>query len=107
VDVVIAQGPFFESASYESLFAAVPVDVRRHHVLLRVPFDVALERVRGDPRRDSTASSLQPDFLRSTHDAFVAIVGSLPPIDIDVDTAGLTADAVAAQVFARLQRSGS
>ena len=104
VDVVIAHGPFFESRSYESLFAAAPAGVRRHHVLLQVAFEDALERVSSDPARGSTALSVQPDFLRSTHDAFAEVVASFPPIDLEVDTSGLTADAVADRVFAHVNQ---
>jgi len=101
-DVVIAHGPFFESDSYESLMAAAPSGARRHHVLLDAPFDVALDRVVSDPERTRTALSVQPDFLRSTHEAFAALVESLPRVDLTVDTAGLTADEVAHSVFALL-----
>ena len=102
VDMVIAHGPFFESGSYRSLFAATPDGGRFHHVLLLAPFDVALDRVRSDPERGATALSAQPEFLRSTHEVFADVIQSLPQVDIEVDTSGLTADEVADHVFALL-----
>lgn len=72
-DVVIAHGPFFESASYERLFAAAPMGARAHHVLLLVSFDVALVRVSSDPERGPGARSTDPEFLASTHEAFRAV----------------------------------
>lgn len=102
VDVVIAHGPFFESRSYESLRAAVPGDVVHHHVLLRAPFEVALARVQSDSERGPTATSAQPEFLRAAHETFANLVGSLPHIDIDIDTSTSAAAEVADHVFALL-----
>lgn len=99
VDVVIAHGPFFESRSYESLFAAAPADARHHHVLLRAPFEVALSRVRSDPGRGPGMRSVQADFLRTTHETFAELIGGLPPIDVDLDTSTFTAQAVADRLF--------
>ena len=101
-DVVIAHGPFFESRSYESLRAAAPAGTRHHHVLLRAPFEVALARVQADRARGPTARSRQPEFLRATHETFATLIGGLPPIDIDVDTATSTAHEVADGIFGLL-----
>jgi thymidylate kinase len=102
VDVVVAHGPFFESDSYESLLAAAPVDAQLHHVLLRATFEVALGRVQADPGRGSMARSAQPEFLRATHQVFAEVADSLPRVDVELDTSGLTAAEVADQVFALL-----
>jgi shikimate kinase len=88
IDVVIAHGPFFESCSYDTLFASTRADSRTHHVLLKVPFDIALQRVTADPERGPSALSKDPDFLRSTHDAFAEL--DLPPADYTFDTFKLT-----------------
>ncbi|MGQ0832358.1 MAG: hypothetical protein ACT4OV_11835 [Microthrixaceae bacterium] len=88
-DVVIAHGPFFESRSYDSLLAAARAGSRTHHVLLSVPFDIALQRVTADPERGSSALSKNPDFLRFTHDAFAEL--ELPPADYTFDTSSMTA----------------
>lgn len=100
VDVVIAHGPFFESGTYDPLFATVGPAGRAHHVLLRVTFDCALERVSNDPDRGSRAFSKDPDFLRSTHDAFEQLGPRLPPADLDLDTSELTASDAAARIAA-------
>ena len=102
VDVVIAHGPFFESRSYGSLLAAAPADARHHHVLLRAPFEVALARVQSDPGRNPEMRSVQPDFLRETHETFAERIGGLPPIDVDLDTSEFTAQQVADRVFGHL-----
>jgi hypothetical protein len=99
VDVVIAHGPFFESRSYDSLFAAAPTDTLRHHVVLTVSFEVALERVMSDPERGPAALSVQPDFLRATHERFAALVGSLPFVDVVIDTSHMEPREVAERVF--------
>lgn len=89
IDVVIAHGPFFESRSYDSLFASAKAGSRTHHVVLSVPFDIALQRVTADRERGSSALSKNPDFLRSTHDAFAEL--DLPPADYTFDTSSMTA----------------
>jgi shikimate kinase len=83
-DVVIAHGPFFEARSYEALFASAGAGSRTSHVLLTVPFEVALGRVTADPDRRPTARSRDPDFLRSTHEVFAGL--DLPAADFTFDT---------------------
>lgn len=105
VDVVIAHGPFFESRSYGSLFGAVPPDAARHHVLLRAPFEIALERVVSDSDRRPTAMSRNPEFLQATHQTFAELERDLPTIDLDIDTSQLTVPEVADRLFEHLQVS--
>ena len=93
VDVVVAHGPFFESATYDDLFATTPVGATNLHLLLRVSYDVALARVLADADRTPTAMSRDPSFLRSAYDAFVE--RELPPADVEIDTDDLAPDAVA------------
>lgn len=99
VDVVIAHGPFHEARCYDSLFGAAPPDAARHHVLLRAPFEVALQRVRADPARGPAAPSVQPGFLRATHEAFLRSAGTMPAASTDIDTSRLSAVEVADRVF--------
>ena len=99
--VVIAHGPFFESRSYDSLRAATSPKSRLHHVLLTVRFDIALKRVTADPVRPPSAWSRNPDFLRSTHDAFSAL--DLPPVDETFDTSQTMAVDIAARLTERLR----
>lgn len=91
VDVVIAHGPFFESRSYDSLFASPPAGTRVQHVLLQVSYEVAQERVSADPDRAPHALSKDPEFLRSTHDNFKVIEAELPHVDLVCDTTYRTA----------------
>jgi len=101
-DAVIAHGPFFESRSYESLFATCPPDGVVTHVLLQVSFAVALTRVTNDGDRTPGAPSTRADFLQSAHDAFHEIETQLPPVDIAIDTSDVTADWVADSIARRL-----
>lgn len=104
-EVVIAHGPFYESRSYDSLLAAVNPDCRTLHVLLTVRFDIALERVTADAGRPPSALSKNPDFLRSTHDAFSTL--DLPPIDETFDTTKTTAANIAERLTKLLQDCSS
>jgi len=102
-DVVIAHGPFFESGSYDSLFAAAPEDALQHHVLLRVPFEIALQRVMIDPGRGPGAISRDSELLRTTHERFREVEQSLPRVDIEIETSDMSAADVADRLFALLQ----
>ena len=102
VDVVIAHGPFFESDSYDDLFAAAPGDGAVRHLLLDVSFDQAFERVSADPERRPDALSRNADFLRSTHDAFRERVPDLPRVDATIETTGRSVSEVIDAVLAAL-----
>jgi thymidylate kinase len=97
-DVVVAHGPFFEAGSYESLFTAAPADAQVVHVLLKVPFDVALQRVLSDGDRGPNALSRDPKFLRSAHDAFELHARTFPAAQLEVDASTMTAAEIAKQV---------
>jgi len=102
VDVVIAHGPFFESRSYGQLFATAPRGASVLHVLLRVSYEQALSRVTSDAERGSAAISRDPDFLRSTHDAFRERESGLPLIHVEIDTNDLTPEAIADRLVAKV-----
>jgi shikimate kinase len=92
VDVVIAHGPFFTPEESEALHAAIPATIAQRRVLLLVPFEVALERVRDDLSR---GISKEPDFLRSTHERFASVRADLPPAEREFDTTTLSAGDIA------------
>ena len=104
-EVVIAHGPFYESRSYDSLLAAVNPGCRTLHVRLTVRFDIALERVAADTGRPPSALSRNPDFLRSTYDAFSAL--DLPLTDETFDTSQTAAANIAERLTGRLQDRSS
>jgi len=101
-DVVVGHGPFFESCSYESLFAAAPADSLVHHFLLRTPFNIALKRVIADSDRGPQAITRNPQFLRDTHDNFSRVATTLPHVDLEVDTSEMAAATVAERLFEHL-----
>lgn len=101
--MVIAHGPFFESRNYDLLSAAAPEDARRHHVLLRVTFEVALQRVTTDQGRGSDALSQDCEFLRAAHERFRKMEQSLPGVDIEIDTSDISATDVADRILTFLQ----
>lgn len=100
VEVVIAHGPFGEAGSYGALRAAAHDTVRFHHVLLSVSVEDAQERVIGDVSRPASALSRDPEFLRSTHEAFGAL--DLPPCDEVFDTSRRSPSQIAHEIAARL-----
>jgi shikimate kinase len=102
VDVVIAHGPFFESNTYDELFATSPPGRSTLHVLLRVSYDDALARVSNDADRGPHALSKDPEFLRSTHDAFTALETTLPATDLEIDTSELAPEEIAERLAAEV-----
>jgi thymidylate kinase len=91
IDVVVAHSSFLTDESRAPLRAAVAPNLPTTSVRLLVPFEVALERVTGDPER---GLSKDPDFLRATHERFGARAATLPPADRTYDTTTMTADAI-------------
>jgi len=102
VDVVVAHGPFFESRSYDELFATAPGDATVLHVLLRVSYEEAVARVTSDTERGATAISRDPEFLRSTHSAFRERESALPRVHLEIDTTDLALEVIAERVVARV-----
>lgn len=106
VQIVVAHGPLVATGvpGYDvgPLLRAVPGETAVSHALLRVPFEVALERVRGDPERAATAISKNPGWLRGAHDRFAAALGQAPAFRWDIDTAGTTPSAIADVIGADL-----
>ena len=94
-DTVVAHGPFFETDIYDELLEASPPGSSALHVLLRVSYRRAVERVTADPDRGPDALSRDLDFLRSTHEAFHALGHNVPAVDVEVDTEDQLPDAIA------------
>jgi thymidylate kinase len=101
-DSVVAHGPFFESGGYGLLFARQTAKTQTQHVLLRVPTDVALDRVKREPSR---GMSRDPGFLRATHERFRELEPSLPAPSFVYDTTVLTADQIAEELAGSLRHT--
>ena len=82
MDVVVAHGPIFTREDEGLLLDGLPGVIPRR-VLLRTPFAVAAERVALDPTR---VVSKDLTFLRSTYDAFEALISGPSSYDDDFDT---------------------
>jgi deoxyadenosine/deoxycytidine kinase len=102
-DIVVAHGPFFESQTYEQLFASVPPNASALHVVLRVSYEQALSRVTSDPERGPGAISRDPSFLEATHEAFRTL--KLPRVDIEIETTDLAVEDVVDEVLAKLSNA--
>ena len=99
VDVVITQGPFFESDGFEILRRAQPRDIAVHHILFRVDTEVAITRVRDDPTR---GISRDPTFVRESNDRLRALSHALPAMKLELDTTHYRPDEIASAVMAAL-----
>lgn len=77
------------------LLRAVPGGVRVSHALFRVPFSIALERVRNDHQRAEGAISRDEDWLAGTHDRFAAALTSAPEFRWAFNTAAASATRIA------------
>jgi hypothetical protein len=98
-DAVVAHGPFFESGGYEILLDGHGDDVDVRHVLLRVSYRTALQRVSADAGR---RASKDPEFLRATHLRFSELEPTLPTPDFVFDTEAADADRIASALVAEL-----
>ena len=96
---VIVHGPFFQGDENERLLHAVPegTDVRR--VLLLDTFDVALERVRGDPER---VLSKYPEVLRRTYDRVESLLPTMPSSNWSFDATTTTSRQIVDDLAASL-----
>ena len=72
---VIAHGPFFEPQENEALLHAVPQGIEPRRVQLSATYEVALERVTGDPLRKL---SKDPEFLRRAYERVESLLPTLP-----------------------------
>jgi hypothetical protein len=106
VDVVVAHGPLVADGApgYDvgPLLRAVPGHVQISHALLRVPIEVAVERVRSDSTRSPSAISRHEDWLRGAHQRFAAAVASAPRFRWEFDTVESSADEIAAVIVSQL-----
>lgn len=84
------------------LLEATPDRVRTSHALLRVPVDVAVERVRTDAARGPAAASRDERWLRDAHTRFTDALAQAPPFRWDFDTAVSASSDVAHAIAATL-----
>jgi len=102
VQIVVAHGPLVAvgEPGYDvgPLLRAVPSETEVSHALLRVPFEVALERVGSDPDRTATAISKDQNWLRGAHERFAAALSQAPAFRWDIDTVGTTPSVIADRI---------
>jgi shikimate kinase len=96
---VIAHGPFFERNAMEAVLRDVPMDVPRFRVMLRTSYDVALQRVAGDPDRDL---SKDPERLRAAYQRALPMLEEMPPSEWTFDTANTSANSIVDDLMAAL-----
>ncbi|MGH9211642.1 MAG: hypothetical protein ACRD2C_13300 [Acidimicrobiales bacterium] len=53
-----------------------------------------------DADREPQALSKDPEFLRSTHDAFTALETTVPATDLEIDTSDLAPEEIAERLAA-------
>ena len=80
---VVAPGPFFDPEEVRTLLDPVPQRTRVWWLYLSCTYEVALQRVLRDPRRNVSSDS---GFLKMTYDRVAALRPSMPPADWTVDT---------------------
>ena len=95
---VVAHGSFFYADEPSSTASGVGDD-EAVRVLLSVPYEVALQRVREDPDRGVTKD---PNFLLWTHERFAERAPSLPTFELQFDTTVASVDEIAGAVVSRL-----
>ena len=84
VDAVIADGPFYSPSETAALMQSVPIGIVAHRVMLLATYELALERVAGDPSR---GVSKDPVILRLLYEEFARQVPSIDPCEWSFDTA--------------------
>ena len=100
---VVAHGPFFEENAMGAVLRGVPPDVPRFRVLLLTTYEVALQRVAGDPERDL---SKDPDRLRAAYERAMPMLEALPSADWTFDTTDTSAERVVDDLIDGLLGSG-
>ena len=95
VAVVIADGSFNSPGDRAALARDLGADTDPVYVTLRVSFEEALRRAQSDPSR---GISRDPDFLGSYFVAMGALLATVAPTDIVIDTEQMTARSAAAAI---------
>jgi len=97
VGVVVVEGDFLTAEQRNELTTALRSSAPALFVTLRVPIDVALERVQRDPTR---GLSRDPGFLRRHYARVEEDVRGRPATDLVIDTASVGVDEAARTVVA-------
>jgi shikimate kinase len=91
VDVVIADGPFYSQSETAALMQCVPTGIAARRVMLLSTYEVALQRVAGDPSR---GVSKDPVLLRMLYEEFARELPSIDPCEWTFDTSDCSIDDV-------------
>ena len=86
VGVVIAEGDFLTSEERAEYVDALASDDQPRFVTMRVPVDVALDRVRRDASR---GLSRDPDFLRRHYEGVDGAMRTRPETDLVIDASSV------------------
>jgi adenylylsulfate kinase-like enzyme len=86
VVVVVVEGEFLTAAQRAEFADALPSGIEPQFVMLRVPYDVAEQRVLSDPFR---GRSRDPVFLRDHFNATQEAVRNAPATDLALDTSAV------------------
>jgi shikimate kinase len=92
VGVIVVEGDFLAQEERAEFLSALRSSVKPEFVTLRVPIDVALQRVQGDPTR---GISRDPHFLRRHYEQLEEALRTRPGTDLVFDTASAGPDEVA------------
>jgi shikimate kinase len=93
---VIAHGPFFDPQEEQALLHARPPEIEPRRVQLLTTYEVALERVTGDPRRKV---SKDPEVLRRAYDRVESLLVAAPRADWTFDTTATSWQDIVDQLF--------
>ncbi len=95
VDVVIAEGSYNRPGDREAFDRELRVGTSPVYIALRVSYEGALRRARGDPTR---GRSRDASFLAAHFASRAAVLAAPPATDIVIDTERTTAAAAAAMI---------
>jgi hypothetical protein len=96
---VVAHGPLFEKNAMEAVLRGVPAEVPTFRVLLLTTYEVALQRVAGDPERDLSKDA---ERLRASYERAMPMLEALPPADWTFDTTNTDLVCIVDQLIAGL-----
>jgi len=99
VDVVIVDGPFYSPSETAALMQRVPMGIAVRRVMLLATYELARERVAGDPSR---GVSKDPVILRLLYDEFARQLPSIAPCEWTFDTSEYSVDDVVTSVASEL-----